>query len=412
MINDLALILVMLVVYQFLHVKMKASIGSEFVLSIVSGVLFGIVGIVSMLDPSTIAPGVSYDSRTIVLGIAGVFGGPLAASIAATMCVIARLFIGQQGAYLGILTIVEAATLGVVYHQLVKAGKIPINPISLGLLALTIHGARFALNLLQPDRFGLHTLPIIEPTVLILFPVIFVVIASIFLFLEKSQREHEDLFASELRYRTMFEHNAAVMLLIDPENGRIVDANDAAASFYGYSRQTLRQMKINQINALDQEETQKIINQLLRLGYGHVNLRHRNASGELRDVEIYGASIAFEGRTLLYEIIHDVTDRERARREQLLLYEAIDESFNEVYIFDNTSLHFIYASQGALRNLGYTLEQMRELTPMDLKQDMPESEFLNYINQLRTGEKSNVVFQSTHTRADKSKYPVEVRLYL
>jgi len=107
-----------------------------------------------------------------------------------------------------------------------------------------------------------------------------------------------------------------------------------------------------------------------------------------------------------------VTDREYALRERLLLYEAIDSSFNEVYIFDDTTLRFTYVSHGALLNLGYTMEQMRALTPLDIQKSITEAEFTRILNQLRSGEKSNAVFPAVHTRADGSTYPVEVHLQM
>src|SRR5258706_9305736 len=69
----------------------------------------------------------------------------------------------------------------------------------------------------------------------------------------EQQPQEEALRESERRYRQMFENNRAVQLLIDPENGHIVDANMAASEFYGWDIETLRKMNISQINTLDEE---------------------------------------------------------------------------------------------------------------------------------------------------------------
>ena len=50
------------------------------------------------------------------------------------------------------------------------------------------------------------------------------------------KRKEDALRANERRYRQMFENNRAVKLLIDPQNGAIVDANMAACDYYGYTR--------------------------------------------------------------------------------------------------------------------------------------------------------------------------------
>src|ERR1039458_2533284 len=57
----------------------------------------------------------------------------------------------------------------------------------------------------------------------------------------------------EQLFRKMFEEHHSIMLLIE-RSGRIVDANPAAANFYGYSRERLRQMNISDINQLSSEQ--------------------------------------------------------------------------------------------------------------------------------------------------------------
>jgi PAS domain-containing protein len=58
------------------------------------------------------------------------------------------------------------------------------------------------------------------------------------------KRAEEALRESEAVFRNLFEGRAAVKLLIDPGGGAIVDANEAAARFYGWSRDQLKRMRI------------------------------------------------------------------------------------------------------------------------------------------------------------------------
>lgn len=57
-------------------------------------------------------------------------------------------------------------------------------------------------------------------------------------------------------YREIFENRHVVMFIIDPATGEIVDANPAAERFYGWSRETLRSMRITEINALSPADVQ------------------------------------------------------------------------------------------------------------------------------------------------------------
>lgn len=113
-------------------------------------------------------------------------------------------------------------------------------------------------------------------------------------------------------YRAIFETNQAIKLLIDPENGAIVDANSAACEFYGYSRSTLCAMNISHLNMLPPDQVGTEMRAARHEQQLVFRFRHRLASGELRDVTVYSGPVDREGRTLLLSIIFDVTDRLRA----------------------------------------------------------------------------------------------------
>ena len=124
--------------------------------------------------------------------------------------------------------------------------------------------------------------------------------------------------SSDAYYRELFEQVGAVQLLVDPDSGTIVDANPAASVFYGYSRHALRGLPITRINTLPVEEITQALQLGASLGGHYRGFPHRLASGEIRLVEIYAGPIHLEGRLLLHEIIHDVTDQihgERARAD-------------------------------------------------------------------------------------------------
>ncbi|MGX9726697.1 MAG: PAS domain S-box protein [Candidatus Electronema sp. VV] len=117
---------------------------------------------------------------------------------------------------------------------------------------------------------------------------------------------------SERRYRQTFETNTAVKLIIDPLDGAIVEANEAACRYYGYELEELMAMSITEINQRPWEEVQAAMTRAAEKKQLCFHFRHRLASGELRDVEVYSGPLRCGGRTLLYSIIHDITDRRRA----------------------------------------------------------------------------------------------------
>ena len=129
----------------------------------------------------------------------------------------------------------------------------------------------------------------------------------------------DSLRESEERFRTMFEHHQAIMLLIEPESGAIVDANDAAAEFYGHSRETLRGMNVEELNQLKPEEQRN-----------PSVFPHLLASGEIRWVEVSSTPIEAQGEILLFSIIHDITDRKRAEEEIRRAKEEWELTFDSV----------------------------------------------------------------------------------
>jgi PAS domain S-box-containing protein len=128
---------------------------------------------------------------------------------------------------------------------------------------------------------------------------------------KQSQRSLQE---SEQTYRALFENSNAVKILIDPESGRIVDANEAACQYYGYSRPELTSMRIQEINRLSEEGVEAEMARAKELDLNHFFFLHRLRDGRVRDVEVYSNPVEIRGRKLLFSIIHDVTDRKRAER--------------------------------------------------------------------------------------------------
>ena len=107
-------------------------------------------------------------------------------------------------------------------------------------------------------------------------------------------------------------HNRAAQLLIEPEDGRIVDASPAAAAFYGYDLAQLRTLTVHDLNALPRHLVREEMARAQREERTYFLFPHRLASGELRTVEVYTGPVTVDGHTYLHSILHDITDRMEA----------------------------------------------------------------------------------------------------
>jgi PAS domain S-box-containing protein len=131
---------------------------------------------------------------------------------------------------------------------------------------------------------------------------------------DRKQAE-EALRESEQSYRRQFAENSVIMLLIDPRDGQIVDANAAALVFYGYPRERLLAIRSTDIDILAASEAQRGTAPGPELNGGLVERRHRLADGSVREVEVSSSQLQLGNRMVVHSIVVDITDRKRAEKE-------------------------------------------------------------------------------------------------
>lgn len=135
-------------------------------------------------------------------------------------------------------------------------------------------------------------------------------------------------------FQTFFQDSGSVMLLIDPASGDIVEANAAAAKFYGYSIPQLQRMTIQEINQLTPKQVAEERRLAKSEGRNYFIFRHELADGEIRTVEVHSEPYDFNGRTLLLSMVHDMTPlREKSEdfwHYQTRLEEMVDAQRQEL----------------------------------------------------------------------------------
>ncbi len=143
-------------------------------------------------------------------------------------------------------------------------------------------------------------------------------------------RAEKALLESEAQYRSFFENNHAVMLLINPESAAIVDANPAAYAYYGYPKDVITTMKITDINTRSEKEVFEEMHEAKTENRSYFNFQHRLSNGEDREVEVYSGPITVRNKPLLYSVIHDITERRLASAERERLITKLQEALAEV----------------------------------------------------------------------------------
>ena len=168
-------------------------------------------------------------------------------------------------------------------------------------------------------------------------------------------RASAEVAALQRRWKQSFEQHHAPKLLIDPATSRIVDANPAACTFYGYTRERFTQLKLAELEAVDRAATDAggALSTLF-------SARHKLASGETRPVKVLSGPVEVDGHTLVLAIVVDQSKRARieavARAQRdvqamtlataqnltrtLALSEVLERALNEVgsYVLSDAAL--------------------------------------------------------------------------
>lgn len=111
-------------------------------------------------------------------------------------------------------------------------------------------------------------------------------------------------------------------------------------------------------------------------------------------------------------IQNDVTLRKNSEEERNHLAAIFNESLNEIYVFDAVTLKFINVNYGAQKNIGYSLEELKNMTPLDIKPNDNKAKFRKTVDILLNKNVEKVEFETVHRRKDGSTYPIEVHLQL
>lgn len=142
------------------------------------------------------------------------------------------------------------------------------------------------------------------------------------------KRAEEDLIESEEQFRQMFTKQEAIMYLVDPETLDILDVNEAAQKFYGYSLESFKKMKVTNINLLSTVEIKSLLDHANK-EKGHWECKHRLANGEIRDVEVHSTLIRLKAKRFYFSIVHDISERKKT--EEQLRYVTFHDSLTGLY---------------------------------------------------------------------------------
>lgn len=170
--------------------------------TVVQGLLFAVTAAVSMLMPFQLEPGITFDGRTVVVSIAALYFGPVAALLSAGTAVAIRVAIGGEGLVMGIMTTASAALIGLAFHRRREALQAVGVPKLLA-MGLVVHLVMLVLTVTLPAEAMQDALPLIAPPVVILFPLATILMGKVLDDQIQTRRLQRELSLKESELRRM-----------------------------------------------------------------------------------------------------------------------------------------------------------------------------------------------------------------
>jgi len=330
LIQNVALLVCLVVIHgQIIRRWNKRTISSQ----AFSGFLFGCVALAGMMTPVHLMPGLIFDGRSIVLSVAGFFGGPITAGIAAIMSGGYRLWTGGPGAVMGVSVILESAGLGVIFYYLRRHHRVLTRNLYLFGFGLLVHVGMLLLMLLLPREAMLKTLENITIPVLLIYPAATWLICLLFLDQEARLSAENAVRESEARYRAVFE-NAAMGIDALDRDGRITQVNPALSNMLGYTEDELRGRTFDEVTHPDDRQvSEQNLESLIKgeIDSYRLQKRYLRKNGEIvwGDVTTSLIKDANGNRNGVVAVIADTTERKQAETE----LRQSEEKFAKVFHF-------------------------------------------------------------------------------
>ncbi len=205
------------------------------VIRVLTGLLFGAVAIVGMLVPFRYQTGIIYDGRSIVLAMAGLFGGGIGSAVAILVAGVYRALVGGAGVWAGLATIIACPLLGLAFRRLCGHRPEKIGILPLYGLGISAHAAMLACQMLLPWSRFVDVIGRIWLPVMVVFPVATLVIGLLLRTEERRIWVAHELAQSNDRLDRLASRLNALVWTASADGKTVRDVNQAVQSIYGIS---------------------------------------------------------------------------------------------------------------------------------------------------------------------------------
>ena len=196
---------------------------------------------------------------------------------------------------------------------------------------------------------------------------------------------------------------------------RVINSNERAQEFYGYSEEELHKKKIYDLNVLKEDEVKAEHERSKKLGRDFFESRQKNSIGEIKSVMVRSTSLKIKGRDYIYLIIQEMPEKKnievKLAEKESPVYSLISENDDNVLdenlsFLEQNAKDLVYfsnklaESEEKLQQLNASKDRFFSIISHDLKNSffsvMGLSKFLADPNNKDSNEKKLETAQMLH----------------
>jgi signal transduction histidine kinase/CheY-like chemotaxis protein len=177
LLQNTAILLAFSLVYDYLWIKSE---GTRNILNkILTGIVIGVIGIILMLTPWILIPGIVFDTRSVMLSVSGLFFGATPTIIAILITGIFRISLGGDGVWMGIAVIVLSGAIGILWNKIRPLWKSSHYIADLVFLGFVVHLVMLGCTIFLPSGQRLSILKTLSVPILSIYPLSTVLLGSL-----------------------------------------------------------------------------------------------------------------------------------------------------------------------------------------------------------------------------------------
>lgn len=332
----LALSLLQGFIVRFWHNKPAAE-------QVLSGLLFGGICVVGMMVPIEITPGVIFDPRSVILSMAGLFGGVLVAVISGVIAGAYRIWIGGGGVYVGVAVVIACSSMGLLYRHARDKGLVKIGPWQLLLFGLIVHVIEVLLFSQLPAAVVARVMDTVALPLILTFTPATAILGMLLIDVENRFNIESALRDSEAKLSRHLQNTPLGVISLD-RNFRCIQWNMAAEKIFGYSADEVLGQDLSKLTVPQQAQSRvaEVFGLLLDQKGGTRNINENETrDGRIITCEWYNTPIVDErGNTIgISSMCEDITEQERIRHDQKILTGELESKNAELERFVYTVSH-------------------------------------------------------------------------